>query len=53
MNPTPEETEILDRCAQMLKRSLKGLKRVIFDLASEDEPDTVRYEIHGKIKGKR
>jgi len=48
MNLTPEQTKVLDNCALALKIAFGGLKRIVFDLASENEPDKVRWEIHGK-----
>ena len=52
MNPTPEQKKVLERCARMLKQALGGLKRVIFDLAPDDAPDTVEYNVRGKVKVK-
>jgi hypothetical protein len=37
----------------MLKAALKDIKRVVFHLAPDDGPDTVDYEIHGKVKMKK
>ena len=49
-----EQQKVIDRCAVMLKLALKGLKRIVFDLAPDGQEDTVGYEIHGKVnvKGK-
>ncbi len=49
---TPEETKVVGKCCGMLKRSLKGIKRVVFHLAKEGEEDTVDFEVHGKVKVK-
>jgi len=37
----------------MLKVNLVGIKRVVVHLAPENEPDSVYYEIHGKVKVKK
>jgi len=47
---TNEQLKVVDRCAGMLKRACGGLKRIIFDLAPDDQKDTVHFEVHGKIK---
>lgn len=47
---TIEQQKVVDRCGGMLKRSLRGIKRIVFHLAPDDGPDTVEYEIHGKLK---
>lgn len=46
----PEQKKVIERCAAILKRACGGLKRVVFDLAPDHQPDTVHYEIHGRIK---
>lgn len=49
---TPEQKQVIEKCCRMLKRSLRNIKHVVFHLAEEGEADTVKYEVHGKMKVK-